>query len=277
MDEKKRFYLLSGLVVALAAVILFVFFSFSGKETKEAPKKNEVANNKVKVVLSDEAQDEITQVVKNFIRDNGTWGVVSKNLTEENFYSVDEAVQTNKYDDASTYVPRHKRYEDLRAKYLSETGNLWYSTSVFSEWDDYTAKAKLASFEIVDVDVEVPKENTELLIATNQGIAVNVTFTSKQTIRIPGRDSEHEPNQGVPSGHNDDEDDGTYTVYTKTVTDRTRIILVNDGEKWLVHNMSEISNPYILSTWATPNSPYSDKQLIQDFKEIGTITPIPPY
>lgn len=247
--ERKRFFLLSGVFVLLAALITGAVIYFTSGDDE--------ADIKSTVQLSAEDRAEGEKVAKDFITQTSTWGLRTDKVNADNMKDVSYIVQQNTQTANTYWYNRNQNYEAVKTNFIAPDSKLWYEPARVQSWWDPIAREVMADFRPLEVKVQVPERGSRLTVGDTEtdAMIVPVSYTVKQTKRM--------------ATSTDMEWDGTYSVLERNYQEDAQLVLVRMGDGWRVYSLTGNQYPFLLTVWATPDEDYNAEQ--HGFQEVDRV------
>lgn len=241
LEEKEKLSPLSiGLIITVVlAMMIGVWYLFFMKDEEvvveqEAPKGSTVS-------LSQEDKEALKETTENLLTMAGSFGLIEEMFDSEHALIVREH---NNVDDplfSEYFVTRSQRLQDLRDEGLIFIGGKAdFNTS---RWDDVTEPHLLMSYEVVNIEMEIPdkaKEDT-LLLAT-----VPVTYDSVIRQKVFSLSQAPTTQEEI--------DDAAFSA-SKYVVDENDAVLTfaKTSDGWELYSISTKNDPISLVLWGKPD------------------------
>lgn len=246
---RKRFFLLSGVFILIAALVTGGIIYWTSRPADE--------NIKTSVPLTAQDRAEAEKVAKSFITDAGTWGLRTDKVNAENIKDVAFSVQQNTQTANTYWYSRNENYERTKLAYIAPNGPLWFGTSIVQTWWDPISREVMASFRTLEVKPQIPDAGSTLTVNDfdTTAITVPVTYSIKQ--------------QKMMATATDSEWDGTYSVQERVYEENAQLVLVKMSEGWRVYKLTGNKYPFLLTSWSTPETDYNGDQ--HGFTEVNKV------
>lgn len=258
-EYRKRFGILIGAVVGVAALILAGVLWMTGNEDTEEP------DSKIHLTAEERRTAEI--VVEDFLYSIGEFGYKLEELNGDNIFQVMDLNRAGDTDALSMYATfRHQAYLNARDQYTISESPLYYPTSTVYEWSVALETEEVFNYSINTVDIDVPDtaQLTFLQGEDRKTVVVPVVLDTEQT--------------RINEGTNDSSWDGSHQVFKRHIPNVTAtVVLVQIENEWKVYNLRDISHPFLFATW---KDAYPDNQrfeIADGFSQDSTLTPSEPF
>lgn len=208
------------------------------------------------VDISSKDQKEIEEVVQNFMKDNSTWGVVEDKLVSKDISFQKTMIMKNRPESYEMFLGKTDTYLVTRAKYISKHSALWYEDSVTREWSDSFERDSLVNYTNNSSAVSIPEKGSVVKIGGKNYpvVSTKASFSVTEKRRL----------QMV----NDSSWDGSFEVQQKVFSGKADVNVVKEKDGWKVYSMSNVSHPFVFSTWDDNGEDRPDQF---DFTKVGTI------
>lgn len=254
-NQQARLRNLALMFVIVVSVIAGVFVYFSNQKPADDSVKTDVQ-------ISDADQTNMKSSAEDALGRLGTFGVKGDKVTGDNASEVRYVITQSPGDANDFFLSRKKAYESV-VPLLSKDSAVTIGVKDVESWTNSWEIDNLASFEISNVTVNVPKTGKYLDDLNGDSdsraiiVSAEVTFTTTETIRRATVD--------------DSSWDGTYDVMEKVYpNNKANVVFIQEDNSWKIYDLNGIDKKFLLANYRTPSSDdYADLNF--DFKKIGTI------
>lgn len=247
---KKRFFLIVGSLVGLIALFVGGFILI---DNLVSPTNSEIATHE----LTDREKASLEVTVDSFMRSAGDFGFardVHESSTEE-LLAIRDALSNESLDSSTFYLSRGNAYGYLAESYILPESEVWFSEREVASWDSRFEVPTFNSYELTDLDFELPSRGSDILIEETEYVSVDVPvkFTTQITRALTTQNEAGEI---------------SLTPQVKTLTDEGKLTLVLSAGEWKVTNL-ETTYPVVFATWSPDETIYNGFAI----NEIGSETP----
>lgn len=231
-DERSRFYALVMAIILIGAIASGLVIFMSSNNTKDH-------NTDDNITLTNTDKEQLNKTVSGFLKDSGDFGIYRNKVTGDNIMSVRYLLDTNNVTSVSEYYKsRIDSYTDIRKKYLYQTSNINYSTSVISAWDDEFERTSMINYNVQNITANIPNDASTYTDSSNVKVpSVDITATTTSTATII--------NQPVT----DSSWNGIFDVNSKSFPNTVKITLRKIDNVWKVYDVDTqaMQNPFAFS------------------------------
>lgn len=256
LDQRKRFFILAGVLVVVAALVGgSILYFFGGNDN---PDPNVGVNN---VIISDFDKKSIDPLTQEFIAVAGKWGLNEGSVSETSFLDLRYLVSS---DDSSrvsnAWWNRAEVYDQVKKNYLASFGPLLFNQNEIDSWSkDQIAQDGLASFRTT-VDSVITADTGQMLQSSGQNYKMAMTtvnFTTTEKIFQQTRD--------------DTDWDGTLKIQEKPFNETVVVksIQLPDGS-WKIYDIINQKYSFLLALWKGLDPDYFWTQT-SGFTDAGTL------